>query len=192
MDERLKHITKVTKARSAGGFRRRLARPGECGQAMVEMAFVLPIFLVFVFAIMEMGRAWGAKQSLTNAAREGARILALPYGAGLPYASEDEVKDAARNAVKALMNSSGTPVAATTQIMLVRITPGPNGIYDHTLPNDDVIEQNYTGGKRGERVGVRITYLFETPAPILLGMFDSGAGSSAEINMGVSCYMEHE
>src|SRR5262245_50690073 len=53
----------------------RPGRPGELGQAMAEIAFVLPLFLLFVFAIIEIGRAWGAKQGLTNAAREGARIL---------------------------------------------------------------------------------------------------------------------
>jgi len=181
---------------SNGGHRRLLFGLTERGQSMVEMAFVLPLFLALVFAIIEMGRAWGAKQSLTIAAREGARILVLPYGAGLTYTSESEVQNAALNTVRASMNSSGVPVTPQTQITLVRITPGNNGSYDDTYPNDDQIEQNYTGGKRGERVGIRISYPFETPLPIILGMFNSGGPhdlpNQTGIVMSLTCYMDHE
>lgn len=168
----------------------------ERGQSMVEMAFVLPLFLALVFAIIEMGRAWAAKQSLTIAAREGARVLVLPYDAGLTYTSESEVQNAALNTVRASMNSSGVPVTPETQITLVRITPGNNGIYDDTYPNDDQIEQNYTGGKRGERVGIQISYPFETPLPIILGMFNNGRPDDLPnhtgIVMSLTCYMDHE
>lgn len=166
----------------------------ESGQTMVEMAFVLPLFLIFVFAIIEMSRAWGAKHSITTAAREGARILAMPYGAGLTYSSETDAKDAARQMVIDTMNSTGVPVTPDTKIDLVRVSPGPNGIYDHTFPNDDVIENTYTDAKRGERVGIQITHPFETPAPILLRMFnnDSGSPSQKDIKMGVTSYAYHE
>jgi Flp pilus assembly protein TadG len=181
----------------AGGvmIRKISGKTGELGQTMVEMAFVLPLFLILVFAIIEMGRAWAAKQALTIAAREGARILVLPYGAGLTYTSESDQQTTALDTVRASMNSSGVPVTASTQITLVRITPGNNGIYDGAPPaGDDQIEPDYTGGKRGDRVGIRITYPFETPVPMLLKMFDSGGGSPAQsvINMGMTCYMDHE
>jgi len=160
------------------------------GQSMVEMAFVLPLFLILVFAIIEMGRAWAAKQALTIAAREGARILVLPYGAGLTYASESDVQNAALDAVRATMNGSGVPVTASTQITLVRLTPGNDGTFNTA---DDQIEQNYTGGKRSDRVGVQLTYPFETPVPILLKMFDSGATTpQSVITMAMTCYMDHE
>jgi Flp pilus assembly protein TadG len=38
---------------------------------------VLPILLVLVFGIVDFGRAYNAKISLTQAAREGARVRAL-------------------------------------------------------------------------------------------------------------------
>src|SRR5574341_893888 len=186
----------ISGAESNGYHRRLLFGLGERGQSMVEMAFVLPLFLALVFAIIEMGRAWGAKQSPTIAAREGARILVLPYGAGLTYTSESEVQNAALNTVRASMNSSGVPVTPQTQITLVRITPGNNGIYDDTYPNDDQIEQNYTGGKRGERVGIQISYPFETPLPIILGMFNNGRRddlpNQTGVVMSLTCYMDHE
>lgn len=44
------------------------------GQALVETALVLPIFLLIVVALFDMGRAVFAYNTLTNAAREGARM----------------------------------------------------------------------------------------------------------------------
>ena len=168
-------------------------KPGERGQTMVELAIILPLFLILVFGIIEIGRAWGTQQSLTRAAREGARILVMPYGAGLTYASEEAVKLAAEAAVRTSLNESGVWAAPAT-IALVRVTPGDNKIYDHIFPNDDQVDTAYTNGKRGDRVGVHIGYAFETAAPILLQMFNSGGGSSTQgvINMGATCYMVHE
>ncbi len=171
----------------------RLGKLGERGQSMVEMAFVLPLFLALVFAIIEMGRAWAAKQSLTIAAREGARILVLPYGAGLTYSTESDLQTAAINTVKASMTSSGVPVTPTTQITLVRIKPGNDGAYNTA---DDQIEPNYTSGIRGERVGIQISYPFDTPLPIILGMFNNGRPDDLPPQTGVvmslTCYMDHE
>jgi Flp pilus assembly protein TadG len=44
------------------------------GQSLVEFALVLPIFLVVVLGIFDLGRAVFAYNTLTNAAREGARL----------------------------------------------------------------------------------------------------------------------
>jgi Flp pilus assembly protein TadG len=43
------------------------------GQALVEFALVIPIFLLVLVAIFDLGRAVFAYNTLTNAAREGAR-----------------------------------------------------------------------------------------------------------------------
>jgi Flp pilus assembly protein TadG len=44
------------------------------GQSLAEFALVLPIFLVLFFAIFDLGSAVFTFNSLTNAAREGARL----------------------------------------------------------------------------------------------------------------------
>ena len=54
-------------------FVRRRRRVGERGQALAEFALVLPIILLFIAGVVEMGRAWNVKQVVTDAAREGAR-----------------------------------------------------------------------------------------------------------------------
>jgi hypothetical protein len=51
----------------------RVARTGS-GQALVEFALILPIFLILLFGIIDFGRYVYTANSLNNAAREGARI----------------------------------------------------------------------------------------------------------------------
>ena len=49
-------------------------RRGDRGQGMLEFALVIPLFLLIVIALFDLGRAVFAYNTLTNAAREGARI----------------------------------------------------------------------------------------------------------------------
>ncbi len=48
-------------------------RRNERGQALVEFALVVPLLLIMVMAIIDFGRAWNLHQTITDAAREGAR-----------------------------------------------------------------------------------------------------------------------
>jgi Flp pilus assembly protein TadG len=49
-------------------------RRGASGQALVEFALVIPIFLLLFMALFDLGSAVFTYNSLTNAAREGARL----------------------------------------------------------------------------------------------------------------------
>jgi Flp pilus assembly protein TadG len=49
-------------------------RSGRRGQALVEFALIVPIFVLMLVAVFDLGRAVFAYNTLTNAAREGARI----------------------------------------------------------------------------------------------------------------------
>jgi Flp pilus assembly protein TadG len=51
---------------------------GERGAEMVEFALVLPLLLVVVGGIIDFGLMFQRWEVVTNAAREGARISALP------------------------------------------------------------------------------------------------------------------
>lgn len=53
-------------------------RTRERGSAMVETAIVLPLLLMLMVGIFEVGRAYETWQVLTNAAREGARMSVTP------------------------------------------------------------------------------------------------------------------
>lgn len=58
-------------ARARRGWRR------DEGQALVEMALALPILLLLLVGIFEFARAYSIKQTVVNAAREGARQAVL-------------------------------------------------------------------------------------------------------------------
>jgi Flp pilus assembly protein TadG len=44
------------------------------GQALVEFALIIPVFLLIVISIFDLGRAVFAYNSITNASREGVRL----------------------------------------------------------------------------------------------------------------------
>ena len=48
------------------------------GQAVVELALILPILMLILMGIVEFGRIFMAHQTIANAAREGARTAVLP------------------------------------------------------------------------------------------------------------------
>jgi Flp pilus assembly protein TadG len=56
----------------------RLRRRGERGAELIELAFVLPILLLVVSAIMDFGFLFQRYEVVTNAAREGARMSTMP------------------------------------------------------------------------------------------------------------------
>lgn len=92
-------------------YRRASSRRGtrDRGAAAVEFALVLPLLLLIVFGIIDFGRALNAQITLTQAAREGARL--------------DAVGDAQGTVI------AGTQQAATglSQVS-VQVTPCPPGV----------------------------------------------------------------
>src|SRR4051812_23358586 len=65
--------TSGARMRSLPPFRPRghTSRQKSRGQSLVEFALVLPVFLVFLAAALDLGRVFYATVSLNNAAREG-------------------------------------------------------------------------------------------------------------------------
>ncbi|MDP2624302.1 MAG: pilus assembly protein [Actinomycetota bacterium] len=56
---------------------RRALHANDRGAALVEMALLLPILVLLLFGIVEFGRAYNAKITLTHATREAVRVLSL-------------------------------------------------------------------------------------------------------------------
>jgi Flp pilus assembly protein TadG len=54
--------------------RRRLGKPAEGGQSLVEFALVLPIFLLLLFAVIDGGRAIFAYNQMSQVTRAVARV----------------------------------------------------------------------------------------------------------------------
>lgn len=50
---------------------------GTSGQALVEFALILPVFLLILLGITEFGRIYAAQLTVSHAAREGARLAVV-------------------------------------------------------------------------------------------------------------------
>jgi Flp pilus assembly protein TadG len=54
-----------------------MSHEGQRGQALVEFAIVFPVIVMLVISFVEIGRAVNDYNTLTNAARQGARVAAV-------------------------------------------------------------------------------------------------------------------
>ena len=79
------------------------------GMAMVEMAFVLPVLLLLVFAIAEMGLMFQRWLTLSNAVREGARHAIVYQPPGSCTAADIQ---AVKDRVVSYANAGGVPIAS--------------------------------------------------------------------------------
>ena len=91
-------------------------RHNEKGAELIEMAFVLLLFLVLMIGVFEFGRAYNIYQNITNAAREGARFAVAPARGGtINYPNNSEVSGVISNF---MLSSNLNPAVATININL--------------------------------------------------------------------------
>lgn len=107
-------------------------REFERGAAAVEFAIVVPVLVMLLLGIMEFSRAYNAQASLSAAAREGVRVMALSND---PAASRTAAKNTAVSLNPALADS------------------------DITFKNLDI---GTTTCAAGNRISVTITYTLST------------------------------
>lgn len=79
----------------------------ERGAVAVEMALLLPVLVLLLLGIMEFGRAYNAQVTLTNAAREGVRVMAITN-------VQSDAEIAAGNALTMLKTTSSNPTFTFT------------------------------------------------------------------------------
>lgn len=92
---------------------RRRRKNGEKGQALAEFALLIPIFLILLFAIVDFGMGFYSWITVTNAAREGARL-------GSVQATEVEIVDR-------VYQTSDLPDEATQMTVTVTNAQGQPG-----------------------------------------------------------------
>ncbi len=90
------------------------AKTNRRGTALVEMALVLPIFVMITLGIIEFGRAMMIGQLITNSAREGAR-LGIISGS-----SNSDVTSSVQDFMLGAANISASDLAIT-----ITVTPAP-------------------------------------------------------------------
>ncbi|MEM7286963.1 MAG: TadE family protein [Actinomycetota bacterium] len=82
---------------------------GDRGVTAVEFAIILPLLLLLVFGIIEFGRAYQARLTVTHAAREGVRVLAVTENQA---AAEAAALAATTGLDAGSVSVTGTPCAA--------------------------------------------------------------------------------
>jgi hypothetical protein len=165
----------------------RISSRAESGQSLVEFAFILIPFLLVTIGVVEIGRAWSVKQAVTNAAREGARILILQYGQGLncleiDCSSAESVKTAAINTIKFHLSGSGL----NTEDSAVEISFVRQQVHSES---DSVTTEPLVGEMiSGDLVGITIKYKYVSSVQALIANQDS----DNTIDMLGTCVMRHE
>jgi Flp pilus assembly protein TadG len=126
---------------------------GEGGQSLVEFAFVLPIFLLVLFAIIDFGMAFHAWIAVTSSAREGGRL----------------------GAVHPSLEAAGSPCfgqGSLSQCIETRVRDTAGNIGD-----DLVVNVTNADGVTGESVVVDVSYDYSliTPLSDFMGMISGGS-----------------
>lgn len=109
-----------------------MTQDSERGAAAVEFAILLPLLVMLLLGIMEFGRAYNAQASLSAAAREGVRVMAI---SNLPA----DARTAARNTAASLQ-----PGLVDTNITFKNLDTGT------------------TSCAPGNRISITITYNLST------------------------------
>ena len=119
----------------------RICRKYRRGAAVVEFAFVAPLFVMLVFGMVEFGRLVMVQQLLTNASREGARLGVLSDTTStdvqtkvVSYLSSSSITIATSD-VSVSYPDSGEAVAVTVSVPFNQVSwlPSPMFLGGYTL-----------------------------------------------------------
>jgi Flp pilus assembly protein TadG len=135
------------------------------GTTAIEFALVAPVFLMFLFGIVEFGRLLWTEQALQQTAVAGARCMAIAHGAiqSSPCASGGTYSSSSTNTyIENIAGSWGLSV----QDANIHLDPAGADC----------------GGTSG-LVEVKITSTFNTPVPQLVQLATGGTSLSA-----TACY----
>jgi Flp pilus assembly protein TadG len=125
-------------------------RPRSAGQALVELAIILPVFLVLTMAAVDLGRIFFAQISIANAAREGAYEAA--YGGSFVAGSD--------------CGSSNTVMCA-----ILNEAQGSLAITPADVTRTCIPAGGCAAGAYGEVVTLKVTGHFNLLTPILAVFF---------------------
>ena len=140
------------------------------GQAMVEFALVVPVFLLVLSGILDFGFMLFTRMSVINAAREGAR-----YGA--MYADPTNLATVVKNRVSSAASSGGIFVdpndSNAVTVVCLQTTSSSYSATTQTpkcslsaLYNKNT---NPSGAQPGDSVSVTVNYSYKSFFPLLFG-----------------------
>ena len=163
-------------------------RSAERGQTLLEFAFVLPIFLLGLFALIDGARLVYLNSTLSQAAREGARVGSVE---ATWIGSLDPGCDSSGGPnCPADVDAFKTHVVTAVNRMMVPFASIPNSSVHiscdtTTPPSGSWTGQSCATRSTGGVISVRVTYTFTAITP-LLAQFVGGVPLSGAATMVVN------
>lgn len=132
--------------------RRIRRRPRTRGQALVEFALVVPVFLLLLAGMIDFGLGLYSHMTIVNAARDGGRLAATACSTVEPSCSD---------AVKARVTAAASGLSPIVDV-------------DCTDANGDVVDcrpktTGQTGVVKGDSVTVTASYIYRMIWPLAFG-----------------------
>lgn len=157
------------------------------GQGMVELALVLPLFLLLLYGIFEVGRLIFMYSAVLNASRDAARYAAAADAVMANDASYLEYyKDCDGIRLRARNVSAFVDLSSSSAIV-ISYDSGPD-----TTPIENSCEALASSGKTltlGDRVNVTVTALFSPIVPMLnIGELPISSTTTRSIVAGVNIW----
>lgn len=148
------------------------------GQAMVEFALILPLFLIILMGALEFGSAYDHRTAMAYAVREGARVGASLGNGGASPSSVDIAIIAAvqRGLTDPILIENVTRIEIYKSDLNGRAVPGKINTYDRTgvlVGAPGWPASTRVPGLTGDSIGVLVQYDFRPTTPLgqLLGLF---------------------
>ena len=160
-------------------------RPKSRGQSLVEFALILPIFLLIIFGLIDMGRFVYLNSTLSQAAREATRVAAVEAswinvtapncnqtGGPVCPASVPAFRTDVLTAANRMMSPFGSIALADLYTNCGTTAPTP------------VTTQDCISGAPGNVASVRAVLVFRPLTPVISSIFSSitTSGSASMVN----------
>lgn len=145
----------------------------DSGQSMVEFAVLAPIFFLLLLGTIDLGRAVYIYNSISDAAREGARA-AIPFDTPLP--TNAQVVGAVQSKLGGGFTLTTDPCSGQPVTASCPATP--------TTPNTGFVWYSSGIGTPGRgNVTVKISFLFQPWIPVIRDASGNGVLISAQSTM---------
>src|SRR5438093_5271829 len=113
---------------------RRVSAADERGVALVEFALVLPLVLLLLFGMIDVGKALNYWNDETHLANEAARYAVVNRNPGPDSTLNDSIR---RQADSSELRNGGTSSIASPRVQICFWVPNPVG-HSATEPTDDL------------------------------------------------------
>ena len=174
-------------------------RAGGRGQAIVEFALILPLFLVLLIGMLEFGIVFDHRNAMAYAVREGARVGASLGNGGSQPAGVDPAILAAvqRGLTDPILIENITSIEIFKADTAGQPIAGKINAFDRAgnpVGTPGWPATSRVPGLNGDSIGVRVVYDFrpQTPLAVLLGLFGGGSPPYTTIRMTDKTVMKLE